>query len=379
MVHTPVHASWLNQVEIYFSIIQRKVLTPNDFANVDAIHPGYGFLSENAGFAEACGTSGIAFIGPTPEQMRQFGTSPQAIILEPVGRNTAPAVAVAALVALDRARKSKGGDDSDPVLLVLPADHVIRDVKAFQSAVIEGRKAAEAGKLVTFGIVPDHAETGYGYIEADGNAVLRFVEKPSLEKAQEYLASGRFLWNSGMFCFTAGTLLGEMQSHCPDILSATRTCLENSNQSDGIGKKGAYSQVELDAALFGQVRDDSIDFAVMEKSKKVAVVPCDIGWSDIGSWEAMGELTLPDTDDNRIEAPGEPLAAAIGAAARPLSPATMAQAVGYTLAAVTPIFIGFMHDLTHDWTLALLLMICLALLQLAMGYLSGRPRTIHIR
>src|SRR3989338_9102264 len=156
---------------------------------------------------------------------------------------------------------------------------------------------AAQGKLVTFGIRPESPETGYGYIEADGNSVLRFVEKPGLEKAREYVASGRYLWNSGMFCFSAGTLLREMQQHCPEILSATRACLEQSRKVQGKG----YIQIEIDPETFERVPDDSIDYAVMEKSKNVAVVSCSIGWSDIGSWSALGDLTAPDAQGNRIE------------------------------------------------------------------------------
>jgi mannose-1-phosphate guanylyltransferase len=156
---------------------------------------------------------------------------------------------------------------------------------------------AAQGKLVTFGIQPETPETGYGYIEADGNTVLRFVEKPSLEKAQEYVASGNHLWNSGMFCFSAGTMLREMQLHCPAILAATRTCLGQSRLIQG----KSHTQVELDPETFSHVPDDSIDYAVMEKSKNVAVVPCSIGWSDIGSWSALGDLTPADVQGNRIE------------------------------------------------------------------------------
>ena len=211
-------------------------------------------------------------------------------ILEPFGRNTAPAIAAAAL----QVAASHG---EDALLLVLAADHLIADQAAFTHAVAQAMQLAVKGKLVTFGIQPDAPETGYGYIEADGNTVLRFVEKPSLEKAQAYLASGRYLWNSGMFCFSAGTMLREMQQHCPNILSATRACLEQSRSAQSKN----HTQTELDQTTFGLVPDDSIDYAVMEKSKNVAVVPCSIGWSDIGSWNALGDLTAPDAQGNRIE------------------------------------------------------------------------------
>jgi mannose-1-phosphate guanylyltransferase / mannose-6-phosphate isomerase len=211
-------------------------------------------------------------------------------ILEPFGRNTAAAVATAAL----HAAKVHG---DEIVLLVLPADHLIADQQAFATAVDAAIKLALAGKVVTFGVTPDTPETGYGYIEADGDAVVRFVEKPSLEKAREYLASGEFLWNSGMFCFTARTILNEMQRHCPEILSSATDCIEKSPFSEG--KEGA--QVRLDPSSFAAVPDLSLDYAVMEKCDRAAVVPCTIGWTDVGSWTALGELCPPDESNNRVE------------------------------------------------------------------------------
>lgn len=211
-------------------------------------------------------------------------------ILEPFGRNTAPAIAAAAL----QVAATQG---EDAVLLVLAADHLIADQAAFAAAVAQAAQLARQGKLVTFGIQPEAPETGYGYIEADGNTVLRFVEKPSLEKAQEYLATGRYLWNAGIFCFAAGTMLREMAQHCPAILAATRACIEQASTATGKG----FTQIELAPSAFAQVPDDSIDYAVMEKSRNVAVVPCSIGWSDIGSWSAIGDLTAQDDNGNRIE------------------------------------------------------------------------------
>lgn len=211
-------------------------------------------------------------------------------ILEPFGRNTAPAIAAAALQVAEV-------HGNDACLLVLAADHLIADQDSFAKAVASAMQLAAQGKLVTFGIKPDVPETGYGYIEADGNTVKRFVEKPNLDTAQEYVASGRFLWNSGMFCFQAGVMLQEMEKHCPSILAATRACIAQSRSAEGKG----FSQLELDATAFKQVPDDSIDYAVMEKSSNVAVVPCDIGWSDIGSWTALGDLTPADAQGNRIE------------------------------------------------------------------------------
>ncbi len=211
-------------------------------------------------------------------------------ILEPFGRNTAPAIAAAALHVAE-----VHGEDT--MLLVLAADHLIADQHAFSEAVAKASDLAKSGKLVTFGIQPDAPETGYGYIEANGNNVIRFIEKPSQEKAQEYLEAGSFFWNSGMFCFLASTLLSEMEQHSPEILATTRECLSRSRKATGQG----FSQVELNPEGFDRVPDDSIDYAVMEKSNKVAVVPCSIGWSDIGSWSALGDLVVPDENNNRIE------------------------------------------------------------------------------
>ena len=228
---------------------------------------------------------------------------PNGFILEPFGRNTAPAIVAAAITVAE-----KYGPEA--LLLVLAADHLIADQEAFAQAVARATTIAQQGKLVTFGIQPDMPETGYGYIEADmarsimgnngsviGFDVCRFVEKPSLDKAREYLASGNYQWNSGMFCFSAGVLLQEMDQYRPDILAATRACL---SESQGVVDKGG-AQIQLDPDGFAHVPDDSIDYALMEKSANVAVVTCAIGWSDIGSWDVLGNLTSPDAKGNRIE------------------------------------------------------------------------------
>jgi mannose-1-phosphate guanylyltransferase len=207
-------------------------------------------------------------------------------ILEPFGRGTAAAVACAAL----RVAQVHGAEAQ---LLILPADHLIADTPRFGEAVAGAMRLAAQGRLVTFGIRPSHPETGYGYIEGDGDRVVRFVEKPPFEKARQYVQSGRFYWNSGMFCFAAGSVIEEMARHCPEILAAARECLSRSRPNG--------DQVELDAESFARVPDNSIDYALMEKSSRVSVVPCDIGWSDIGSWTAIGALTEADGDGNRVE------------------------------------------------------------------------------
>lgn len=210
-------------------------------------------------------------------------------ILEPFGRNTAPAVAIAA-----RYIAEKHGDDA--VMLVLPADHIVQDQMAFAAAVRNAQALARENRIVVFGVQPDCPETGYGYIEADDNIVRRFVEKPTAAKANEYLESGRFLWNAGMFCFTAGTVLTELTVHSPELAASSDACFRAAKTATG----SAFAQTLLDAETFAAVPDISIDYALAEKSSQLAVVPCSIGWSDVGSWNAISDLTQPDCNGNRV-------------------------------------------------------------------------------
>ncbi|MEF8686873.1 UNVERIFIED_CONTAM: mannose-1-phosphate guanylyltransferase/mannose-6-phosphate isomerase [Comamonas sp. A-3] len=244
------------------------------------------------GVAEILTVTNRELLFKTKDEYREVNSMGLAtsFILEPFGRNTAAAIAAAAL----HVSKTHG---EEAIMLVLAADHLIADQQAFSSAVSQATVLARQQKLVTFGIQPDAPETGYGYLEVEGHDVLRFVEKPSQEKAREYMDSGRFLWNSGMFCFQAGAMLQALAAHCPEILSKTQKCVEQSRQVQG---EGVIEQ-ELDAATFAEVPDDSIDYAVMERSAQVAVVPCSIGWSDIGSWGALGDLIMPDANGNRIK------------------------------------------------------------------------------
>ncbi|WP_025127239.1 mannose-1-phosphate guanylyltransferase/mannose-6-phosphate isomerase [Pseudomonas sp. PH1b] len=215
-------------------------------------------------------------------------------ILEPFGRNTAPAIAAAALHI-----SHLYGEDAQ--LLVLPADHLIKDVQAFAAAVDSARQLAEQGWLVTFGIVPTHAETGFGYIEkgqalnTESFQVSRFVEKPDAATAKAYVDGGQHLWNGGMFCMRADAILQEMRELVPDVVTAVQQCLQLSHRKEGKHEL----QVELDGGSFAQAQDISIDYAVMERSNKVAVVPCKLGWSDIGSWQAVRELTPADENGNQ--------------------------------------------------------------------------------
>ena len=228
----------------------------------------------------------------TQDEYRPVNTAnlPLSYILEPFGRNTAPAVAAASLHAVT-------AHGPAAILLILAADHLIIDQASFAAAVKQAAALAAKGKIVAFGIQPTGPETGYGYIEANGNDVVKFVEKPSAEVAKEYVASGRFLWNSGMFCFAAETMVAEMEKHCPDVLAAVNTCMAGSIDAKGDG----FTQLELSSVDFANAPDISIDYAVMEKTDRAAVVPCSIGWSDIGSWDAIGELSTADEHGNRVE------------------------------------------------------------------------------
>ncbi|MBV6811715.1 mannose-1-phosphate guanylyltransferase/mannose-6-phosphate isomerase [Xanthomonas campestris pv. pennamericanum] len=220
------------------------------------------------------------------EQLQQLGVKPSAILLEPKGRNTAPAIAVAALEATR--------DGADPLLLVLPSDHVIQNEAAFQAAVTLAATAAEQGKLVTFGIKPTAPETGYGYIKAGAgtgaSAVERFVEKPDLATAQSYLASGEYYWNSGMFLFRASRYLEELRKFHPAIADACQKAWEN-------GKRDAdFTRLDKDA--FAASPSDSIDYAVMEKTADAIVVPLDAGWNDVGSWSSLLDVSSQDAQGN---------------------------------------------------------------------------------
>ena len=222
------------------------------------------------------------------EQLQQVGAKPAAIVLEPVGRNTAPAIAAAALEAL------RGTPEA--VLLVLPSDHVVQTPEAFHAAVRSALPAAQAGKLVTFGVVPRGPETGYGYIKAkpahgDGPVpVEAFVEKPDLARAQAYVASGDHFWNSGMFLFRADAYLAALERHAPAMLSAVRTSWTAARKD--------VDFTRLDADAFAASPSDSIDYAVMEKTDAAVVMPLDAGWSDVGSWASLREVSPQDADGN---------------------------------------------------------------------------------
>jgi mannose-1-phosphate guanylyltransferase / mannose-6-phosphate isomerase len=220
------------------------------------------------------------------EQLRQIGAPAPHILLEPVGRNTAPAIAAAALQAM--------AEGADPILLVLPSDHVVRDAEGFRRAVEAAMPAAGDGALVTFGIVPDAPETGFGYIHAEAGdglrKVSRFVEKPDATTAQSYLDAGGYYWNSGMFLFRASRYLEELERFRPDIVAAVRAAFTEARQDGDF--------VRLDKDAFAASPSDSIDYAVMEKTAHAMVLPVDIGWNDVGSWSALWDVAERDAGGN---------------------------------------------------------------------------------
>ncbi|MBQ4828182.1 mannose-1-phosphate guanylyltransferase/mannose-6-phosphate isomerase [Alteromonas sp. MMG017] len=221
------------------------------------------------------------------EQLRQKSIIHGGILLEPVGRNTAPAIALAAIHAI------KAGED--PTLLVLAADHLIQDNEAFHSAINQAEKLAEKGKLVTFGIVPTKAHTGFGYIKSGsslevGFEVDSFVEKPELSIAKEYISSGNYYWNSGMFMFKASRYLEELEKYSPEILEVCKQAIESETPD--------LDFIRVDKDIFSNCKDDSIDYAVMEKTTSAAMVPLDAGWSDVGSWTSLWETAKKDENGN---------------------------------------------------------------------------------
>ncbi len=224
------------------------------------------------------------------EQLRAIDCKPRAIVLEPAGRNTAPAIALAAHAAL-------AAEEGDPLLLVLPADHVIPDVSAFHSAIEVAGAAARNGALVTFGIVPTAAETGYGYIRRGGlvagcYSIAEFVEKPELARAQAFLSSGEYYWNSGMFLFRARRYLEELEKFAPDIAAAC------GNSFGGAVRDLDFTRI--DPAAFRECRGESIDYAVMEKTADAVVVPLEAGWSDVGNWTSLHAACEHDAQGNAL-------------------------------------------------------------------------------
>ncbi len=221
------------------------------------------------------------------EQLRQMGKAPADIILEPIGRNTAPALTLAALALLKHA-------PNDALMLVMPADHVIQSTEKFHAAVKEGITLAEKGQLITFGIFPTAPETGYGYIKkGKGHHVEAFVEKPDAETAKRYVATGEYLWNSGMFMMRASAWLDELKRYHPAMLEACKTAHERGHRD--------VDFYRIDTQAFASCQSNSIDYAVMEETDKAAVVALDAGWSDIGAWSSLWEASARDAEGNVVQ------------------------------------------------------------------------------
>lgn len=223
------------------------------------------------------------------EELKSINITKPNIILEPFGKNTAPAIALAALHAIE--------NGSDPVLVILPSDHVIHNHQVFQDVLHDANILAETGKLVTFGIVPKHPETGYGYIKqgaklSTGFEVAKFVEKPSLEVAQNYLQSGDYLWNSGMFVFKASVYLKELKKFSSDIYNTCYQAIQDSSDD--------LDFIRIPSSIFEKCTNDSIDCAVMEKTSDSVVIPLDAGWNDVGSWSSLYDISKKDIDNNVV-------------------------------------------------------------------------------
>lgn len=212
------------------------------------------------------------------DHLQELGIDGNEYLLEPIGRNTAPAIALACMAL-----------GSEEIVLVTPSDHLIKDEATYKKVVIRAKELAEQNNLITFGIKPAFAETGFGYIEAEQEDVKAFHEKPDIEMATKYVEAGNYYWNSGMFCFKAGVFLAELQKYSPDIFDACQTALQNAD-TDGM--------IRIKHEDMLNIPDDSIDYAVMEKSTKVKVIPSDIGWSDVGSFDALYDELEKDSDGN---------------------------------------------------------------------------------
>lgn len=272
--------SWGDHPKQFLSLISEKTMIQETLLRLDGLETGSPIIS--------CG-EGHRFL--VAQQIGEVSDKKPTIILEPMAKNTAPAIAGACCAAMKQ--------DKDAVVVVLPSDHVIADVPAFQNAVRAAAANAEKGALVTFGIVPTFPATGYGYVKAagaetDGAFTLeRFVEKPCLEKAQEYLASGEYAWNSGMFVFKASTFLDELKIHSPEMAALAIESFEKATVDTDF--------IRLDKEAFGKIQGDSIDYAVMEKTTKGKVVKLNAGWDDVGSWSALYDISKKDENQNVVK------------------------------------------------------------------------------
>lgn len=273
--------SWGDHPKQFLSLVSDKTMIQETLLRLKGLKIEAPIIS--------CGESHRFLVA---QQIGEICDEQPTILLEPMAKNTAPAIACACCAAMKR--------DKDAIVVVLPSDHVIADVETFQKAVMTAATNAEKGNLVTFGIVPTFPATGYGYVKASGKeesgayTLEKFVEKPALETAQEYLASGEYAWNSGMFVFKASTFIDELKVHNPEMARLSIQAFENANASDS-------DFVRLDKEAFSQIKGDSIDYAVMEKTKVGKIVKLNAGWDDVGSWTALYDISKKDEKKNVIK------------------------------------------------------------------------------
>ena len=264
----------------FLSLISDKTMIQETLLRLDGLETGNPIIS--------CG-EGHRFL--VAQQIGEITNKKPVILLEPMAKNTAPAIAAACCAAIKQ--------DKDAVVVVLPSDHVIANVKVFQNAVMTAAKEAEKGSLVTFGIVPTFPSTGYGYVKASGEEIDgaytlgEFVEKPCLEKAEEYLASGEYLWNSGMFVFKASSFIDELKKYKPEMAALSVEAFEKATDDNDF--------IRLNKDAFAKIESDSIDYAVMEKTSKGKIVKLNAGWNDVGSWAALWEIQAKDSNNNVIK------------------------------------------------------------------------------
>ncbi len=272
--------SWGDHPKQFLSLISDKTMIQETLLRLAGLETGNPIIS--------CGEDHRFLVA---QQIGEITNKKPVILLEPMAKNTAPAIAAACCAAMKQ--------DKDAVVVVLPSDHVIADVKAFQNAVMIAAKEAEKGSLVTFGIVPTFPSTGYGYVKASGEEVdgaltlEKFVEKPCLEKAEEYLASGEYSWNSGMFVFKAASFIDELKKYKPEMAALSIEAFEKASDDKDF--------IRLNKDAFAKIEGDSIDYAVMEKTTKGKVVKLNAGWDDVGSWSALYDISKKDENQNVIK------------------------------------------------------------------------------
>ena len=272
--------SWGNHPKQFLPLVSDKTMIQETLLRLKGLETGRPIVS--------CGEDHRFIVA---QQIGEVSNEKPEIILEPCAKNTAPAIAAACLAAIQQ--------DDEAIVVVLPSDHVIADIAVFQKALLKAAENAKKDFLVTFGIVPTYPATGYGYIKATGSAdneaynLEKFIEKPCLEKAQEYIASGEYFWNSGMFVFKAKTFLEELKHHNPEMLELVKNAFDKAAIDSDF--------IRLNADSFNKIKGDSIDYAVMEKTQKGKVVKLNAGWDDVGSWNALYDISKKDENMNVLK------------------------------------------------------------------------------